>query len=210
MKKTPKPPKQYSSLIGQIDALRDWQALLRDFVECESPSHSKPLVDAFGRRVSEHFAILGGTLKRHAQRELGDVLQFNFKGDPARRPLLLLGHIDTVYEHGTLSRMPCRISGGKMYGPGVFDMKGGIVMMLLAIQSLQQSHELLPRPITILLNPDEEIGSRASRAITERIAKKCGAALVLEPSAGPKGACKTARKGVGHYLIRVTGISAHA
>lgn len=210
MKKTPKPSKQSSGLIGQIDALRDWQALLRNFVECESPSHNKSLVDAFGRRVVPEFERLGGVARRYPQKDLGDVLQFNFKGDPARRPLLLLGHIDTVYEQGTLSRMPCRISGGKMFGPGVFDMKGGIVMMLLAIESLQQSHELLPRPITILLNPDEEIGSRASRAITERIAKKCGAALVLEPSAGPKGACKTARKGVGDYLVRVTGISAHA
>jgi glutamate carboxypeptidase len=123
---------------------------------------------------------------------------------------LLLGHIDTVYEAGSLEKMPCHVTNGKMYGPGVFDMKGGIVMMLLAIATLQQQHGWLPRPVTVLLNPDEEIGSKVSRKITERLAKKSQAVLVMEPSAGPKGACKTARKGVGDYLIRVKGISAHA
>jgi glutamate carboxypeptidase len=97
-----------------------------------------------------------------------------------------------------------------MYGPGVFDMKGGIVMMLLAIETLREARGRLPRPVTVLLNPDEEIGSPVSRAFTEKLALKSEAVLVLEPSAGARGACKTARKGVGDYTVRVTGISSHA
>jgi glutamate carboxypeptidase len=197
-------------LIARVDAIGDWQVLLREFVELESPSDNKPLVDAFGNRVASEFARLGGRIQWFPQREQGDVLQVQFPSNTGKKPVLLLGHLDTVYPPGSLLRMPCRVGGGKMYGPGVFDMKGGIVMMLLALGTLQQRQAGLPRPVTVLLNPDEEIGSPASRAITERLARKSEAVLVLEPSAGPKGACKTARKGVGDYLVRVSGVSAHA
>ncbi len=200
-------------LIERLGSLFDWQTLLREFVECESPSHDKTLVDAFGARAAAEFEKLGGKVEWSRKDDAGDVLQVTFTGapsNPGKKPLLLLGHLDTVYEQGTLQRMPCRVAFGKMYGPGVFDMKGGIVMMLLAIAALKNQHGELPRPVTVLLNPDEEVGSRVSRKITEQLAKKCEAALVLEPSAGPEGACKTARKGVGDYRLRVTGISAHA
>jgi glutamate carboxypeptidase len=202
--------RQSQPLIDKIETSCDWQTLLREFVECESPSHDKGLVDAFGARVAAEFEKLGGRVESFLQSDAGNVLQVTFPGATGKKPLLLLGHLDTVYAQGTLDRMPCRVAGGKMYGPGVFDMKGGIVMMLLAIAALKNEHGELPRPVTVLLNPDEEIGSRSSRKITERVAKKCAAVLVLEPAAGPKGACKTARKGVGDYLLRVTGRSAHA
>jgi len=138
------------------------------------------------------------------------VLQIDFKGAEKRKPLLLLGHLDTVYEAGMLHHMPCRIASGRMYGPGVFDMKAGILQMLLAIGVLRDISGRLPRPITILLNSDEEIGSPVSRSVTEKLALRSDAVLVLEPAAGAGGACKTARKGVGSYRVRVTGISAHA
>jgi glutamate carboxypeptidase len=198
-------------LLSRLEAKRGWEELLRKFVECESPSHDKARVDAFGELVAEAFANLGGVVRQHRQARYGNLLQVDFKGASVRKkPLLLLGHLDTVYEAGTLNDMPCRVAAGRMYGPGVFDMKAGIVMMLLAIEALREVHGKLPRPVTVLLNPDEETGSPVSRPITEKLAMKSQAVLVLEPSAGLKGACKTARKGVGNYHLRVTGISAHA
>lgn len=209
MKKVGKNNAEPHELLARLEAKRGWEDLLRRFVETESPSHDKARVDAFGKIVAAEFAKLGGAERLHKQKSYGDVLQIDFKG-AAGKPILLLGHLDTVYEAGTLSDMPCRIASGRMYGPGVFDMKAGIVMMLLAIETLREVYGRLPRPLTVLLNPDEEIGSPASRPITEKLAVKSQAVLVLEPSAGARGACKTARKGVGDYTLRVTGISSHA
>ncbi|MDT8070530.1 MAG: M20 family metallopeptidase [Terriglobia bacterium] len=209
MKKTGS-TRQSAEFIARVGHLFDWQQLLREFVESESPSHDKALVDAFGTRVAAEFEKLGGKVEWAPQLDAGGVLRVTFEAAAHKRPILLLGHLDTVYEPGSLERMPCRVAGGKMYGPGVFDMKGGIVMMLLAIAALKEQHGRLPRPVIVLLNPDEEVGSRVSRKITEKLAKKCAAVLVLEPSAGPNGKCKTARKGVGDYRLRVTGVSAHA
>jgi glutamate carboxypeptidase len=141
----------------------------------------------------------------------GDHLQVDFAGTRGGKPVLLLGHLDTVYPMGTLSTMPCRVSDGRLWGPGSFDMKSGIAFMLHAIEALRAWHEdKLPRPVTILLVSDEEVGSDTSRLITENLAKKSAAVLVLEPSHGPKGAAKTARKGIGEYLLKVTGKAAHS
>jgi glutamate carboxypeptidase len=124
--------------------------------------------------------------------------------------VLLLGHLDTVYPLGTLASMPCRESGGKLSGPGTLDMKSGIAMMLFAIDAMRDQGGTVPRAITVLLVSDEEVGSASSRRITEELAKKSAAVFVLEPSYGPKGAVKTARKGVGEYSLKVTGKAAHA
>jgi glutamate carboxypeptidase len=118
--------------------------------------------------------------------------------------------MDTVYPAGTLATMPCRVQNKRIWGPGVLDMKSGICLMLVAIEGLQRWHSELPRPVTVLLVSDEEVGSDSSRAITERLAKDSAAVLVLEPSFGPHGAVKTARKGVGEYTIKVTGKAAHS
>src|SRR5205085_8552892 len=140
--------------------------------------------------------------------DYGNHLQIDFASGASRKPLLLLGHYDTVYPMGTLASMPCHVENGKLTGPGVLDMKSGIGLMLHALAALKDWHRKLPRPVTVLLVSDEELGSSSSREITESLAKKSSAVLVLEPSYGIKGAVKTARKGVGEYHVKVTGKAA--
>jgi glutamate carboxypeptidase len=139
----------------------------------------------------------------------GDHLECHFDGDANRRPVLLLGHLDTVYDVGTLHTMPWREERGRLSGPGVFDMKSGIAQMLFAIAALRAMRGALPRPVRVLLVSDEEEGSATSRAITERLASECCAVLVCEPS-GPGGALKTARKGVGNFTLRIAGVASHS
>jgi glutamate carboxypeptidase len=147
----------------------------------------------------------------HQQKAFGDVLELRFgRGRQSRvrrrSRVLLLGHLDTVWPMGTLAQMPWREAEGKLWGPGVLDMKAGVVMALEAIAAAQVLGTM--RPVTLLLNPDEEVGSPVSRAITEQIARTCSAVLVLEPA--QVLAYKTARKGVGHFVLRVQGVAAHA
>ncbi len=181
-----------------------------ELVGIESPSDNKAAVDHIGAAVAQKFAAHGGTVKIHAAQDFGNHLQVDFAGRSGAPPLLLLGHYDTVYPLGTLATMPCRIAGDKLTGPGVLDMKSGIALMLQSMAALNDWHGELPRPITVLLVSDEEVGSDSSRAITEALAKKVAAVLVLEPSYGLEGAVKTARKGVGEYQVKVTGKASHA
>jgi len=184
---------------------------IRQLVETESPSDNKEAVDELGALIAGRFEALGGHAKFHRVANFGDHLQVDFAGARAGKPVLLLGHLDTVYPMGTLATMPCRVADGRLWGPGAFDMKSGIALMLHAIEALRVWHEdTLPRPVTILLVSDEEVGSETSRRITESLAKKSAAVLVLEPSHGPKGAVKTARKGIGEYVLKVTGKAAHS
>ncbi|MBI3644527.1 MAG: M20 family metallopeptidase [Acidobacteriales bacterium] len=185
-------------------------ATVRELVEIESPSDHKAAVDRMGAVVAAKFAALGGAVRFHPASNFGDHLQVDFAGSAAGKPVLLLGHYDTVYPLGTLASMPCRLVDGKLTGPGVLDMKSGIALMLHALAALKEWHGQLPRPLTVLLVSDEEVGSDSSRAITESLAKKATAVLVLEPSYGFEGAVKTARKGVGEYQVKVTGKASHA
>jgi glutamate carboxypeptidase len=184
---------------------------IRELVEIESPSDNKAAVDRIAEAVAQKFSQLGGEVGIHQAKDFGNHLQidFDFAGK-STKPVLLLGHYDTVYPLGTLAAMPCRANGDKLTGPGVLDMKSGIALMLHALAALQQWHGGLPRPVTVLLVSDEEVGSDSSRVITESLAKKAAAVLVLEPSYGPQGAVKTARKGVGEYVVKVTGKASHA
>ena len=184
---------------------------IRQLVETESPTENKQAVDRLGTLLAGRFEALGGHAKFHRVQNFGDHLQVDFAGAGGGKPVLLLGHLDTVYPVGTLATMPCRVADGRLWGPGSFDMKSGIAFMLHAIEALRTWHQdTLPRPVTLLLVSDEEVGSDTSRLITENLAKKSAAVLVLEPSHGPKGAVKTARKGIGEYVLKVTGKAAHS
>jgi glutamate carboxypeptidase len=184
---------------------------IRQLVETESPSDNKEAVDRLGALLAGRFEGLGGHAKFHRVQNFGDHLQVDFAGATGGKPVMLLGHLDTVYPTGTLASMPCRVADGRLWGPGSFDMKSGIAFMLHSIEALRAWHEdTLPRPVTVLLVSDEEVGSGTSRLITENLAKKSVAVLVLEPSHGPKGAAKTARKGIGEYVLKVTGKAAHS
>jgi glutamate carboxypeptidase len=183
---------------------------IREFVEIESPSDDKPAADRMGAFLAEKFALIGGHPQLHRAEDFGDNLQIDFPGAGSAKPILILGHFDTVYPLGTLPAMPCRIDGGRLRGPGVLDMKAGIALMLFAIEALQAWHGRLPRSVTVFLVSDEEVGSSSSRKITEDLARKSTAVLVLEPAAGLRGAVKTARKGVGNYTLMVKGVAAHA
>ena len=183
---------------------------IRELVEIESPSDNKPAVDRLSDAVAGKFAAVGGRVQIHRADEFGNHLQVDFTGKSGGKPVLLLGHYDTVYPLGTLANMPCQIVDDKLTGPGVLDMKSGIALMLCSITALREWHGDLPRPVTVFLVSDEEVGSDSSRAITESLARKSTAVLVLEPAAGFKGAVKTARKGVGDYQLKVTGKASHA
>ncbi len=183
---------------------------IRELVEIESPSDDKPAVDGIARVIAGNFTRLGGKARFHRAGAFGNHLQVDFSARNSTKPILLLGHYDTVYPLGTLANMPCRVKNGRLWGPGVLDMKSGIVLIAEAIAGLRQMEGGLPCPVSVLLVSDEEVGSDSSRPITERLARKSEAVLVLEPSYGLRGAVKTARKGVADYILKVTGKAAHA
>src|SRR6202790_2161952 len=182
---------------------------VREFVAIESPSDNKLAADRMGALLAARFEALGGRAHVHRAEEFGDSVQIDFPGGEKIKPVLLLGHFDTVYPLGTLATMPRHVADGRLYGPGVLDMKSGVALMLYAIEALQAWHAGLPRRVTVFLVSDEEVSSYSSRRITEALASESAAVLVLEP-AGPRGAVKTARKGVGEYILNVKGVAAHA
>ena len=198
----------------QLHYFRRQQSAILDTIEqlvtIESPSDVKATVDRVSTVLASRFEQLGGKVRVHTAEKFGNHLQVDFSGKSCPKPLLLLGHMDTVYPVGTISKMPFRASKGRVWGPGVFDMKAGIALVLHVIEALSQWNDQLPRPITVLLVSDEEVGSTSSRQITKTLARQSEAVLVLEPAAGRKGAVKTARKGIGEYTLRVQGVSAHS
>lgn len=180
---------------------------LRAFVERETPSTEKDLLDDFARFLAGYAAEAGGKAEVLPDAVSGDHVRVRWDGEDEREPILLLGHYDTVWSAGTLETMPFEVSGGKARGPGVFDMKCGLVQGFWAVKTLR---ELLgvERPLVFLCNSDEEVGSPGSRGLIEEEARRAAAVLVLEPSLD--GALKTARKGVSRYRVHVTGRPSHA
>jgi glutamate carboxypeptidase len=187
-------------------------ATLRELVEIESPSLEKEPADRCCRFLSGEWlrrkAIVGIVSQKHR----GDHLRVIWSPSSSRPAgqIFVLGHYDTVYPTGTLQKMPFRITGGKAFGPGTFDMKAGIVQALFALQALQESRLPVLKRIVFLWTSDEEIGSESSRSLIESEAKRSDAVFVLEPSLGPRGLIKTSRKGVGEAQIMVHGRSSHA
>ncbi len=190
--------------------------LLGQLVETESPSHDKAAVDRVGAIVAAEAHRLGADVEVIPNVQTGDHIIAKFPphlagrgaGVEGKKPILTLCHMDTVFPLGTLANMPFYSRDDKTYGPGVLDMKGGIVITLFAIAALKESGQLT-RPITCLFTSDEEIGSGTSRAHIERLARDAELVLVLE-SGLVDGSLKTWRKGVGDFVVRVKGRAAHS
>ncbi len=181
-------------------------------VEIESPTHSREGVAKLARFFAREFRQSGGRVRLLEHSKSGPALVAEFWGGARRRgrkPVLLLGHLDTVWDIGTLKQMPFRVRGGCAYGPGIFDMKSGIVCGLWAIRALRAQGVEPASPVRFFLNPDEETSSVAFRERLFREARTARAVLVFEPAA-ENGALKTSRKGVGEFRLTVRGRSAHA
>ncbi len=192
--------------------LRKHQSAMVDdlirLAEIESPSTDKAAVDRLGALLADQLRSLGAAVDVLPQDGAGDHLRARWGDGPDG--VLLLCHMDTVWDVGTLARMPVRVADGRLYGPGVFDMKGGIVNALWAVRALRELDLLPDRRITLLITSDEEVGSATSRPLIEAEAVAHGMVFVLEPAHPPRGSLKTWRKGVGLYHMRVKGVAAHA
>ncbi len=196
-----------NGILRYCESQRPWAIdRICSLARLESPTTDKQAVDRCGRAVETELVALGGRVTRLCCPDAGDHLVAQF-GD-ADRPVMLLGHFDTVWPVGQLERMPIVTDNERLLGPGVFDMKAGIVLALLAVRALVHTGRSLP-PLVFFLSSDEETGSRTSRTAIEEHARKSRAVLVLEPPL-PGGALKTARKGCGRFDLTVTGIAAHA
>jgi glutamate carboxypeptidase len=187
-------------------------AFARKLVLAESPSGEKSAVDDCLTLAADRAKRIGGRVRMHRQRRFGNLVEAHFaprtkNAEGSVKPILLLGHLDTVWPLGTLRTMPCRIREGRLTGPGAFDMKTGVAMAFSALEILLEA-DLLNREIILLLVSDEEAGSPVSRPVTEKLARQCAAAYVLEPAQGL--AYKTARKGAGTWRVEITGVAAHA
>ncbi|MGA3324060.1 MAG: M20 family metallopeptidase [Terriglobia bacterium] len=192
---------------SELDAL---MRCLRQAVEIESPSQNKAAIDRMANFFAEEFRKRGAKARILSHSTAGSAVVAEFwEGARGTKPILLLGHLDTVWEIGTLAEMPFQVRGGRAYGPGIYDMKSGIVCGLWAVQALAAMKITPPGPVRFFLNADEEISSMAFRNELLAEARRARAVLVLEPAAA-QGALKTARKGVGEFQVTVRGRSAHA
>lgn len=189
-------------------AERDW---LLSFVESlaaiESPTDDPAAVNRCGRELASRLEALGAAVTRVPASAAGDHLLARFGAGP--RQVLLLGHFDTVWPVGQVKRMPIRREGGRLHGPGIFDMKAGIGIATLATRAVLSRRTLEGARVAMLWTTDEETGSETSRALIEAEARKSDAVLVFEPAL-PDGALKTSRKGCGQFEVVAHGVSAHA
>ncbi|MGA3236291.1 MAG: M20 family metallopeptidase [Bryobacteraceae bacterium] len=186
-------------------------ALIRQFVECESPSDNPAAVNRFVELIADAVApcaraktVAGGKFGKHL------VCAMQLPGGRKRGQILALGHSDTVWPMGTLGSMPFRQADGRLWGPGALDMKAGIAFFIFAVRALRELDIAVPHKVALQINSDEEVGSESSRALTEKNAARSQAVLVLEPGTGLDGKLKTARKGVGGFTVTVRGRAAHA
>jgi glutamate carboxypeptidase len=179
---------------------------LRRLVRLESPTDDPAAVNRCGEALERLLGEVGARVERVPQRLTGHHLRAEFGAGAGQ--VLILGHFDTVWPVGQLERMPLEERDGRLYGPGVYDMKGGLVIALLALRALASAGPPARR-IVGLFTTDEEVGSGTSRALIEQEALRSDAVLVLEPALA-NGGLKTWRKGVGEFSLEVRGVSAHA
>ncbi len=193
-----------SKLAGQID-------FLREMVQLETPSRDEAAIGCFADLLESRVSDIA-RVKRVKAPGFGPhlVVEFDLGGGKKRGQVLGLAHSDTVHPTGTLARFPFEARGGRLYGPGVLDIKGGIAQFVFAVRALRELGVPVRKKVLLQINSDEEIGSDASRALTEKMAKMSDCVLVVEPGTGLTGKLKTARKGTGDYSVAVKGVASHA
>jgi glutamate carboxypeptidase len=206
-------------IISAVDSILQWTQskqsesieLIRQFVEAESPSDDAAAVNCFVELAADTLAPIAA-VRRVPATGFGDHLlaEITLPGVRKEGQVLALGHSDTVWRTGTLNVIPFRRNGGRLYGPGVLDMKAGIVFFIFAARALRELDIPVKSRVLLQLNSDEETGSDSSRRLTEKNAKRSKAVLVLEPGEGLEGKLKTARKGVGDFRLEVRGKAAHS
>jgi glutamate carboxypeptidase len=186
-------------------------SLIREMVECESPSNSPRHVNRFVDLLIERTRDIANAKTFRSDR-YGKHLRLEFKmtGSKNDGQILALGHSDTVWPLGTLQSMPFRQARGRLWGPGVLDMKSGLAFFIHAMRALHELDVQVPKKVVLLIVSDEEVGSNTSRPLTEAEAKRSDCVLVVEPGTGLTGKLKTARKGVGIYSVAIQGKAAHA
>lgn len=203
----------FNEILGFLRAREaEMVRLLGDLVGIESSTYDKAGVDRVGRKLGEEWRQRGARVEFMRQRDRGNHLRAELwlgQGKPAGQ-ILVLGHTDTVYERGSLAKSPFRIAGGRAYGPGTLDMKGGLVIALFAVDALRAAQAEARRRFVFLWTSDEETGSESSQKLIEKEAGRSSAVLVLEPGTGATGKLKTQRKAIGGFEVRATGRAAHA
>lgn len=183
-------------------------AELATWVKLETPTTDPAAVNRLMDIAERDLMQSGAAVTRIPGRDgYGDNLVARTPG--AGKPILMAGHLDTVWSHGTLDAMPFAVDGDQAHGPGIFDMKAGSFLGFNAVRSIMAQKVATRRPVTLLLTPDEEVGSPTSRDLIEREGRAAECVLILEP-AGGNGACVTARKGVGRFTLEITGRGAHS
>lgn len=186
----------------------DLLAELATWVRIETPTTDPSAVNLLTDVAEAELARAGAVLTRIPGRDgFGDILVARTPG--AGAPTVVAGHLDTVWSHGTLDLMPFQVNGEKAHGPGIYDMKAGSFLAFHAVRCILRQSVQTPRPIVLVLTPDEEVGSPTSRAVIEQEARGAAAVLIAEPAA-QSGACVTSRRGLGRFTLRIEGVAAHA
>lgn len=203
---------QDKELVQQILNSQEWfLALLQSLVEEETPSHAPSLFEGILQLLTDHFEQTGLEVRHEkGQNSAGQLICLPRDFDPDAPVQLIVGHCDTVWPVDTLREMPFSVKGNEISGPGIYDMKAGLAMMICAMRSLHQKEDQPAVQPVFLISTDEETGSKDSKELIVEWARRAERTFVLEPSLGLDGKIKTRRKGVGHFEITVTGIPSHA